>query len=129
MILSDHEIQAAIELGLLLIEPRPDLSLYSSTALDLTLDSVVLRWNDPDPSAPGPVQELRPAAAGFDLKRIMDDPSTTTRVAIGPQGFPLTPRAFILGFTQQRIICPTARGWRPESKGRAVSLGWASGST
>jgi hypothetical protein len=64
MILSDHEIQAAIELGLLLIDPKPDLSVFSSTALDLTLDSVVLRRNAPDPSASGPIQELRPASAG-----------------------------------------------------------------
>jgi dCTP deaminase len=125
MILSDHEIQAAIESGLLLIEPRPDLSVFSSTALDLMLDSVVLRWNDPDPRAPGTVHELRPAAAGFDLKQIMDDPSATTRVAIGPQGFHLEPKVFILGFTQQRIYLPNRSrlAARVEGKSSLARLG------
>jgi dCTP deaminase len=125
MILSDHEIQAAIELGLLLIEPKPDLSVFSSTTLDLTLDSVVLRWNDPDPSAPGTVEVLRPASAGFDLKRIMNDPSATTRVPIGSQGFHLEPRVFILGFTQQRIYLPNRSrlAARVEGKSSLARLG------
>jgi dCTP deaminase len=125
MILSDHEIQAAIELGLLLIDPRPDLSVFSSTALDLTLDRVVLRWNDPDPSASGPIQELRPAAAGFDLKRIMDDPSATTKIPIGQEGFHLEPRVFILGFTQQRIYLPSRSrlAARVEGKSSLARLG------
>ena len=32
-------MQAAIEDGIILIAPKPDQSLYTSTALDLTLDS------------------------------------------------------------------------------------------
>jgi dCTP deaminase len=125
MILSDHEIQAAIELGLLLIEPEPDLSVFSSTALDLTLDSVVLRWNDPDSSASGTVQEIRPTSAGFDLKGIMDDPSATTKIPIGPQGFRLEPRMFILGFTQQRIYLPNRSrlAARVEGKSSLARLG------
>jgi deoxycytidine triphosphate deaminase len=43
MILSDREIQAAIRDRIILIDPEPDESLYTSTALDLTLDSVLLR--------------------------------------------------------------------------------------
>jgi dCTP deaminase len=125
MILSDHEIQAAIESGLLLIELRPDLSVFSSTALDLTLDSVVLRWNDPDPRAPGTVHELRPASAGFDLKQIMDDPLATTKVAIGQDGFHLEPKVFILGFTQQRIYLPNRSrlAARVEGKSSLARLG------
>ena len=47
MILSDREIQAALRDRILLIDPPPDERLYTSTALDLTLDSVLLRWHEP----------------------------------------------------------------------------------
>ncbi len=47
MILSDREMQAALQDGIILIDPRPDESLFTSTALDLTLDAVLLRWNEP----------------------------------------------------------------------------------
>ena len=43
MILSDREIQAAIRDKNILIDPPPDEALFSSTALDLTLDGVLLR--------------------------------------------------------------------------------------
>jgi dCTP deaminase len=125
MILSDHEIQAAMELGLLLIEPRPDPSAFSSTALDLTLDGVVLRWNDPVPLPPGQSHKLRPSSKEFDLKTIMDDPMTTTKVPIGPQGFDLEPRMFVLGFTQQRIYLPNRSrlAARVEGKSSLARLG------
>jgi deoxycytidine triphosphate deaminase len=47
VILSDQEIQAALRDRILLIDPPPDERLYTSTALDLTLDSVLLRWHEP----------------------------------------------------------------------------------
>jgi dCTP deaminase len=47
MILSDREIQAAIRDKNILIDPPPDEALFSSTALDLTLDGVLLRWKEP----------------------------------------------------------------------------------
>ena len=47
MILSDREIQAALRDRILFIDPPPDERLYTSTALDLTLDSVLLRWHEP----------------------------------------------------------------------------------
>ncbi|MGA7501326.1 MAG: hypothetical protein WBX00_31725 [Isosphaeraceae bacterium] len=49
MILSDREIQAAIRDKNILIDPPPDEALFSSTALDLTLDGVLLRWTARDP--------------------------------------------------------------------------------
>jgi hypothetical protein len=58
MILSDREVQAAIRDGIILIDPQPEEGLYSSTALDLTLDSVLLRWNEPGNHPSG--QPIRP---------------------------------------------------------------------
>jgi dCTP deaminase len=125
MILADHEIQAAIESGLLLIEPRPDASVFSSTALDLTLDGVILRWNDPRPLPSGQLYKLRPAGEGFDLKAIMDDPGATTKVPISASGFDLEPRMFVLGFTQERIYLPNRSrlAARVEGKSSLARLG------
>lgn len=39
MILSDREIRAAIEQGQIVIRPNPDPRHWTSTAIDLTLDS------------------------------------------------------------------------------------------
>ena len=79
MILSDREIQAALKLGLILIEPEPEPSLFSSTSLDLTLKGTLLRWNDPHPLPMGQPNKLRPTGGGFDLRAVMDDPQSTTR--------------------------------------------------
>jgi hypothetical protein len=43
MILSDREIQAVLRLGLILIKPEPDPSLFSSTTADLTLQDTLVR--------------------------------------------------------------------------------------
>ena len=43
MILSDREIEAALHYGHIRIEPRPAPELWTSTAIDLTLDHVLLR--------------------------------------------------------------------------------------
>jgi dCTP deaminase len=125
MILSDHEIQAALDLGMLVVEPKPDASMFSSTALDLTLDGVVLRWNTPQPLPSGQPNKLRPAGEGFDLKAIMDDPRSTTKVVIGSAGFDLEPKTFALGFTQQRIYLPNRSrlAARVEGKSSLARLG------
>jgi len=83
MILSDREIQAALKLRLILIEPEPDRSLFSSTSLDLSLEGTLLRWNDSHPLPTGQPNKLRPTGGGFDLKAVMDDPRSTTRHPVG----------------------------------------------
>jgi dCTP deaminase len=125
MILSDHEIQAALELGMLVVDPVPDARMFSSTALDLTLDGVVLHWNIPRPLPSGQPNKLRPAGEGFDLKAIMDDPKSTTKVVIGSEGFDLEPKTFALGFTQQRIYLPNRSrlAARVEGKSSLARLG------
>jgi dCTP deaminase len=125
MILSDQEIQAALESGMLLIEPTPDASMFSSTALDLTLDGVVLRWNVPESLPCGQSHKIRPAGEGFDLKAIMDDPKVTTKISIGDGGFDLEPKTFALGFTQQRIYLPNRSrlAARVEGKSSLARLG------
>jgi len=44
MILSDREIAAALANGNIRIDPRPLEKLWTSTAIDLTLHNVLVRW-------------------------------------------------------------------------------------
>jgi dCTP deaminase len=119
MILSDREIQAALKLSLILIEPNPDPGLYSSTSLDLSLDGTLLRWNDPLAIPPNQPSRLRPMSDGFDLKAVMGDPRSTTMHRIEADGFDLEPKMFVLDFTQQRIYLPNSSRLAARVKGKS----------
>ena len=107
MILSDREMQAAIKDEIILIDPPPDEALYTSTALDLTLDEVLLRWQEPDNHPSGQKLKLHPFRVGFNLQKMMTDPKYSAMVSIDPkEGFDLEPQKFVLGYTQQRIYLP-----------------------
>ena len=107
MILCDREIQAAIRDGIILIDPLPDEAWYTSTALDLTLAEVVLRWKNPGNHPSGQPIKLHPFRPGFDIRTMMADPTYSARVAIDPkEGFDLEPGKFILGYTRQKIYLP-----------------------
>jgi dCTP deaminase len=126
MILSDREIQAAIREKIILIDPVPDEALFSSTALDLTLDKVLLRWKEPGDHPSGQPIKLCPSRKGFNLRAMMSDPNYSSRVAIDdPDGFDLGPRQFVLGYTQQRIFLPNQSriAARVEGKSSLARLG------
>jgi hypothetical protein len=91
MILSDREVDAALDNVFIRIHPVPDRALWTSTAVDLTLDGVLLVWT-PRASASGGPQRVRPFGAEFDIKALMDDPAWGTKVPIDPeQGYELHP--------------------------------------
>jgi dCTP deaminase len=124
MILSDREIQAALKLGLILIEPELDPSLFSSTSLDLTPHGTLLSWIDP--GAPSDQRKkVRPMDGGFGIRAFLNDPSSTTTHPIRPDGFDLEPRMFVLGYTQQRIYLPNSSrlAARVEGKSSLARLG------
>jgi dCTP deaminase len=126
VILSDHEIQAAIRDRIILIDPEPDASLYSSTALDLTLDEVLLRWNDPGNHPSGQPIKLCPNRSGFNLRAMMEDAAYSARVPIDRRGgFDLEPRQFVLGYTRERIYLPNQSriAARVEGKSSLARLG------
>ena len=75
MILSDREIQAAIREKNILIDPPPDEALFSSTALDLTLDGVLLRWKETGNHPSGQPIKLCPSREGFDIRAMMHRPA------------------------------------------------------
>ncbi len=47
MILTDREIQIAIQTGAIIVDPESDISFYSSTSLDLTLDKRLTLFKEP----------------------------------------------------------------------------------
>ena len=111
MILCDREVQALLEEGQVLIDPLPDANseLWSSTALDLTLASVLVQWKATPPTGGGPVPPIQPAAKNFDVQGMMEDSHYATKLPIDPdpdKGYDLAPKSFILGFTEQRIRLP-----------------------
>lgn len=106
MILSDREIDALIRDGRILIDPVPEKQLWTSTAVDLTLDKVLLRW-EPKPLPGGGEHPIQPSSPSFNVQRMMEDPHYALRFEIDPiQGTILEPHRFVLGFTQQRLALP-----------------------
>ena len=106
MILSDREILAALDGGSIRIEPRPEPALWTSTAVDLTLDAVLLRWLE-RPEWDAPPTAPRPMARDFNVQGMMDDPRYASKIQIDPAyGFALEAGMFVLGFTRELIQLP-----------------------
>lgn len=51
MVLTDHEIQIIIELGLITVDPAPIDKAYSSTTVDFTLDEISVSFWRASPDA------------------------------------------------------------------------------
>lgn len=61
MILRDREIRAALGRQIYVFPEPSDPTMFSSSALDLTLDARLLIWK-PGPSASGAENSIRPTA-------------------------------------------------------------------
>ena len=125
MILSDREILAALDGGSIRIEPRPDPAHWTSTAVDLTLDAVLLRWLE-RPEWDAPPNAPRPMARDFNVQGMMDDPRYASKIQIDPtHGFALESGMFVLGFTRELIqLPPRAKlAARVEGKSSLARLG------
>ena len=96
MILSFQEIDAAMRAGQIVIDPRPGEAAWTSTAIDLTLNNVILEWIIPkSPPTGGEVPWPRPNAKNFNVQAMMDDTRLARRVEIDPvKGFELKARSF-----------------------------------
>lgn len=126
MILSDREIEAALEQGFIKIHPVPDRALWTSTAIDLTLDGILLKWT-PKPAKTGTKQQIRPNGPGeFNIKDLMDDPNWATKIVIDPRhGYELEKNAFLLGYTREIVYLPNRSrlAARVEGKSSLARLG------
>jgi|SRR5450432_3210 dCTP deaminase len=122
MVLTDREIQSAIENGQIKIEPVPaDPAAYSSTSLDLTLSKFLRVWKTT--TVTGVDQIVCPATKGYsfhEFSQAYSDPRE-----IGTEGYVLEPGSFVLGWTEETLELPKhARlAARVEGKSSLARLG------
>ena len=114
MILTDREIQLALENKQIEVNPLPDDSAFSSTSLDLTLDEPGDLWE----RMAG--QPIRPGTKGYNYNQLQ---ARKKRVSLN--GFTLEPGMFVLGWTKETVYLPyTSRlAARVEGKSSLARLG------
>ena len=103
MILTDREIQIALDRRQIIIDPLPAVEAYSSTTVDLTLDpNLSVFKND---LTNDPVETIiDPGHKNFVAERALA--KITDKVIIGNGGYLLIPNKLILGWTAERLELP-----------------------
>ncbi|HEV3387276.1 MAG TPA: hypothetical protein VG097_20830, partial [Gemmata sp.] len=122
MILSDREIRFAIERGVIGLSPcpPPDSQHWSATTLDLTLDGELNIWGPLN--SPTGSNIVDPVGPGYNSNQLIAQHTTTFDCT---SGFVLEPRAFILGWTSERLRLPRESriGARVEGKSSLARIG------
>jgi dCTP deaminase len=95
MILTDREIQIALECGQIKIAPVPDVSAFSSTSVDLTLGDKAAVWQAESGIT------LHPGRSGYSYGNIKKFQSL-----VNIQEIELKPQAFILAWTREEVDLP-----------------------
>ena len=116
MILTDREIQLALFNKQIIITPEPDEDAYSSTSLDLTLDTPGEVWK-----SLGPGQPIRPGATGYKY----DDLVIRKEKIPTLNGHSLAPHEFVLAWTKETVSLPVTSRFaaRVEGKSALARLG------
>jgi dCTP deaminase len=126
VLLSDREATAVMTQQVITIIPLPAPELFTSTAVDLTLDKRLVIW-EPKPQSTGQPPEIRPFGEDFDVRALMNNPNWARKTVIdSTHGFKFaTKRQFILAYTRERICLPhTSRiAARVEGKSSLARLG------
>lgn len=99
MILTDREIQIAIETQAIVVDPLPDLANYSSTSVDLTLDSRLTLFKDPKA---GMNICIDPSQVGYSHEDVLAE-TTTPQEIDGTNGFDFQPSQMILAWTREFV--------------------------
>lgn len=122
MVLTDREIQAAIEHEQITIDPKPSPDAYSSTSLDLTLAKEIRIWN---PTNLGGVEEIVCPVASTGYTYHAFSQKFTTPQTIDASGFVVKPGAFFLAWTNEKVALKShARlAARVEGKSSLARLG------
>lgn len=121
MVLTDREIQVAMESRQIVIEPSPDQIAYSSTSLDLTLSKFLREWRTA--TVRGVEQTVCPAIEGY---KFGDFAAAFSQIKeMTGEGYVLEPRVFVLGWTEESVELPiSARlAARVEGKSSLARLG------
>jgi dCTP deaminase len=120
VILSDREGKAALERTSIRItpDPRSEADLWSSTALDLRLGEQLAVWDLSAPDAPKSFSPADHILADL-LARFL------RTIPIPPEGYPIEPGKFYLGWTLERIQLPhrSRLAARVEGKSSLARLG------
>lgn len=121
MILTDREIKASIQQGLIDLQPYPSEKAFSSTSVDLRLDSRIAEFRAADPSLE---QTVRPAHDEFDARKLLGDITATVNIG---NGYKLEPGRLVLGWTQERVDLKlrSRLAGRVEGKSSLARLGLA----
>jgi dCTP deaminase len=121
MVLTDREIQAAIQNKQIIVDPAPAETAYSSTSLDLSLSRYLRIWKTA--TVAGVEQVVSPATKGYTFSAFSREFSDAKE--IGDDGYIVNPGAFVLGWTEEQIELPIqARvAARVEGKSSLARLG------
>ena len=121
MVLTDREIQAALDCGHIKIVPAPSVDAYSSTSVDLTLSKFIRSWKDA-PIA-GVEQIICPSAEGYNFNDVLKNLSEAKE--LNAEGYTIKPQEFVLGWTEETIELPTSSriAARVEGKSSLARLG------
>lgn len=105
MILTDREIQLALDTGQIVITPRPEANCYSSTTVDLTLSPQASRWKKMS-KIPGVKDDpvIDPFAQGYSHHQV--HAKYGEAVPIPPEGIVMEPHTFLLAYTQEVVSLP-----------------------
>lgn len=123
MILTDREIQIFLDNRQISIKPEPEPTRYSSTSVDLTLAKQFLVWDfDQIEKTKGEIIEPGPK---FKYAEFRD--KYTKRKILTDKGYVLSPNAFVLAWTHEKIILPNHSriAARIEGKSSLARLGLA----
>lgn len=121
MILTDREIQAAIEHEEIIVDPPPAEVAYSSTSLDLSLSEFIRVWKKEE--VRGVEQTVCPAVDGYNFSDFAKKYSDLKQ--IGREGYIIEPAGFALGWTRETIELPIGArlAARVEGKSSLARLG------
>jgi len=114
MILTDREIQIALQQQLVVIDPAPKPDAYSSTSVDLTLADTFSEWTV---RAGAPI---RPGASGFKYTDFIANQNTVRQ-----NMFVLPSKSFVLAWTAETVSIPihSRLAARVEGKSSLARLG------
>ncbi|QND62278.1 dCTP deaminase [Mesorhizobium huakuii] len=99
MILTDREIQIALESKAIIVEPTPGEEQYSSTSLDLRLDKILTIFKRPK----GGVDIcIDPSNREYDHEAVFGDISTEIEID-DKKGYDFQPNDMVLGWTEEYI--------------------------
>ncbi len=115
MILTDREVEIALDSEHIIIRPRPDLKLaLSSTTLDLTLSDIFVVWN------PMKGTTIHPGAAEYSYNNILPMQHRSQQPS-----YTLLPQSFVLAWTAEEVTLPERSkiAARVEGKSSLARLG------